>query len=124
MRCFSGEGMTVNSVSLQIPPYLEKGSSGPAVNVLLSWLKGFYRAPEIECDAVLGDIGDGVVKRLQSENGLEPDGGVGPDTRTCMKEKLGFDFEDAARNTAGDNIFVQLGGERVGWNPAWAKIGT
>ncbi|HEY4520478.1 MAG TPA: hypothetical protein VJJ72_01600 [Candidatus Paceibacterota bacterium] len=105
--------------SLEIPPYLEKGSRGPAINILLVWLKGFFRAPDIVCDSVYGDVGAGYVKRLQGQHGLDPDGGVGPKTRRMLKEDYGFDFESVASNTGGASMFVQPDGKVLVWASSW-----
>ncbi len=107
---------------MKFPAYMEKGSEGPAVNLVLAFLIGWARghAQDIHCDGVYGEVGVRWAKEFQGAHatlGLEPDGGIGPKTRGVMKDQYGFDFEAAARSTGGTTIFVQQDGTTKEWSP-------
>ena len=108
---------------MEFPKYMEKGSRGPAVNIILLILVVYAREVEdmslhrIECDSVLGDNGVFWVKSFQKAHNLEADGGVGPDTRTFLKERYHLDFEAVARASGGITVFVQPDGREIHWSP-------
>ena len=115
--------MATIQTTKEIPTYMEKGSKGPAVVVLLSFLngwalswgegglpEGFQIGDELDMDAMT------LVAQYQEDNGLDVDGGCGPQMRTDMTER-GFNFEAAARAAGGATKFVQLDGSYILWAP-------
>ena len=103
-----------------IPDYLEEGSSGTAVNILLAYVKGWAAAQtlpmeswecflELRCDGTLGPIGMKCVAIYQRRKGLEVAGGCGPQMRVRMQED-GFNFEEAVATAKGQSTFVQPDG--------------
>lgn len=104
-----------------VPEYMEKGSKGPAVNVLLVFLMAWSHglaSHELKCDDELGDTGMKWLGFFQDQHGLERKGGCGPDTRAKILEKYGIDFDDLVRRTARSTSFVQPDGEVISWHPA------
>ena len=113
---------------MEFPQYMEQGSKGPAVNLVLVALAVYVAMSNdsgefsgIEFDGVYGETGVRWMKDFQKINDLEVDGGFGPTTRACMKEKYGFDFEQAAIFTGGTTVFVQTNGEEIEWSPEFAE---
>lgn len=108
---------------MEFPQYMEKGSRGPAVNLVLEFLQGWGRGQgrlfkSIKGDCHYGNMGAACAMEFQrAHGGLEPDGGWGPKTRAVAKEEYGFDFEEAARHSGGTTIFVQPDGTEVAWSP-------
>jgi hypothetical protein len=114
------------------PRYMEKGSQGPAVNVLLislaAWAR-FYRSisgrehlpSAIVPDCRLGDVGVAWLKIFQEACGTQPDGGFGPVTRIYFDTFFGFGFEAAARATGGTTVFVQPNQDMLAWSPEEAS---
>ncbi|MBI1974696.1 MAG: hypothetical protein HYS51_02550 [Candidatus Zambryskibacteria bacterium] len=102
---------------------MEKGSRGPAVNLILAILAVYAREVVdtslhgIDCDGIYGDTGVHWMRNLQNLAELEVDGGCGPQTREYLKERYHFDFEAAARAMGGTNVFVQPDGTEIIWSP-------
>ncbi len=67
------------------PEFLDKGSDGPAVAMLQSWLQllGFV---EVQVDGNYGDVTAAAVTGLQHNMGVEVDGNFGPATRVAFKK--------------------------------------
>ncbi len=110
-----------------MPPYMDKGSTGPFVNFVLSHLKAWCVARGmvhngIDFDEIYGDVGSGCMAFFQSAHGLGTDGGLGPDTRAAWKED-GLDLEALYVIFLGIhvldqcNVFVQPDGEKKVWPP-------
>lgn len=101
------------------PPFLEKGSTGTAVNNLLCFLKDWASKKNlgdtgIEIDGVLGPVGIKWLKKYQETNGITVDGGCGPETRKTMKRD-GFDFEQAAMLSDSISQYIQPDGSSLYW---------
>lgn len=107
-----------------MPDYMQPGSRGPVVNLLLAFLDPEARAGQagstgIVLDGEFGKIGEREMKRWQTAHGISPDGGCGPETRAAMKE-AGFDLDAAAHKMplkAGVSKFVQVDGTTLYWAP-------
>jgi hypothetical protein len=104
---------------MEFPRYMEKGSRGPAVNLILAFLIGWGRGDikDVVPDADYGEKGAGHMKRFQTSHGLDADGGCGPETRSFLLNRYGFDFEAAAQATGGTTVFVQDDGTEISWSP-------
>ena len=110
---------------MAIPQYMEKGSRGPAANIILVFLNVWasLRLGEnqnhhhIQFDGIYGETGSYWMKRFQEKHGIEPDGGVGPTTRQFLKTTCNFDFELAVRTTGGESVFVQPDRSEIRWAP-------
>jgi len=98
---------------------MEKGSHGPAVNLILVFLLGWAYSSEggVICDCQYGEIGTALMAKYQADHGLSPDGGCGPETRRQMLNIYGFNFQAAAESTGGTTIFVQPDGSQLEWTP-------
>jgi hypothetical protein len=113
---------------MDVPQYMEKGSHGPAVDLVLKYLAflakirgvGDQTLPKIEIDGDYGNAGVAHMERLQRDLGLEPDGGFGPETRDRLKEVTGTDFEAACLNLEDDleTFFMQPDGKVIRWKPS------
>ena len=95
---------------LDPPMYLEEGSEGMIVNHLLkhldTWAEMTGRGPTgIVLDRQFGPTGVRWLKEYQKANGLEVDGGCGPETRRKLLEN-GFDFRGLARAVNGVDMYV------------------
>jgi hypothetical protein len=97
----------------QVPPSMNKGSKGPAVNLLLAFLCGTGYGKDIIFDGVYGDIAEQRLKNFQKRNNLKIDGKFGAETRSCMKEDYDFDFEQACQSIPGKTTFVGGDGETI-----------
>ncbi len=75
--------MAKNEFKPFFPKFLNKGSDGPAVMMLQSWLLllGFV---EVQMDGYYGDVTAAAVSGLQHNMGVEVDGNFGPDTRKAF----------------------------------------
>jgi hypothetical protein len=105
----------------EFPQYMELGSRGPAVNLVLALLLGWAKVwgifdHGVVCDGVYRARSATLMKKFQELNDLESDGGCGPETRKWLKEAFGFDLELAARTSGGDTSFVQPDGEEQIWS--------
>jgi len=108
--------------AVPVPLYMEKGSTGTMVNMVLAILVGWERGCSDEergviCDGVLGDHGVDLVKDFQGYYGLDAHGGVGPDTRGVLHEEFDFNFVEVARTSGGSTTFVQPDGSKIVWPP-------
>lgn len=106
------------------PPYMEEGSRGKAVDLLLQFLKDWAAKTNRDASAIVldqhfGKTGVSWLKTFQVVTGLDPDGGFGPKTRAKAKE-FGFDFEEEVQKLDSINHFVQPGGEVLYWSSAIA----
>ena len=107
------------------PPYLQPGSEGPAVNVLLKFLVGWaaengQTSTGIELDGEYGTVGIGWMGIYQASHDIDPDGACGPESRRTMQECDGFDFEQTLMDRGeelGITKFVQLDGTDLYWGP-------
>lgn len=104
----------------EFPAFMEIGSRGVAVNLILAFLVGWaagrpWENHGVVCDAEYGERGVGLMKVFQANQHLEADGGFGPTTRAFIKQKYGFDFEAIARATGGGTVFIQPDGRRLLW---------
>lgn len=112
--------MATTDTRFDPPPYMEKGSEGPVVNIVLQFLMAWAKKNRmghtgIALDGKLGPIGIRWIKTYQRENGLQADGGWGPKTRDQAK-KDGFDFVATAK-AQGEVLtaFVQPDGTTLHW---------
>ncbi len=113
---------------MDVPSHMEKGSHGPAVDLVLKYLAflakirgaGDQTLPKIEIDGDYGNAGVQHMKRLQQDLGLEPDGGFGPETRERLKEVTGTDFVAACLNLEDNEVtfFMQPDGKMTAWSPS------
>lgn len=109
---------------MKFPQYMQKGSRGPAVNLILIalavWAEfkgGGKHELAIVCDGEYGETAAAVMMAFQKSRGLEPDGHFGPSTRSVFLADFGFHFESVARSTGGTTIFVQPDGTEIAWSP-------
>ena len=80
-----------NPQNLLFPgPFMERGSTGPAVGVLQLILKVLGCNEAIEIDLDFGDETEEGLKVLQRRYGLEADGKCGPGTRERIHEEIGI----------------------------------
>jgi murein L,D-transpeptidase YcbB/YkuD len=108
-----------------IPKHMGKGSKGPAVTVLLSFLakqatKHGKLPAELKVSDELDDRGIELVILYQTTRGIAIDGVCGPEMRADMLSQ-GFDFESTARAAGGKTIFVQTIEKKVTWIPRSEK---
>ncbi len=112
---------------MSVPSYMEKGSQGPAVDIVLKFLTFLTMIrgecgqglPKIEIDGDYGGTAVAHMKRLQQDLGLEPDGGFGPETRDRLREVADLDFTTACLSMLknGPTVFVQPDGTQITWSP-------
>lgn len=106
---------------MSIPPYMQKGSTGPVVTVLQVFLcgvlKGSQTPRQIVYDQNYGAITAQLVREFQTVNQLEVTGNWNPETSGCAKREYSFDFEAAAVGIYGTPIstFVQPKGNFITW---------
>jgi peptidoglycan hydrolase-like protein with peptidoglycan-binding domain len=68
----------------RLDPILQRGSVGTQVELLQRALS-FDHGAELNSDGVFGQETEDAVKKIQRENGLAPNGIVGPDTREKLE---------------------------------------
>lgn len=114
---------------MAFPEYMCKGSKGPAVNIILSFLSGWASTPTrrpdgghgIVPDCLLGTVGCYWLERLRNAHGVPDERDLGPKTITYLKS-CGFDFEVAVRSTGGMTVFVQPDGTEILWSPEAERV--
>lgn len=114
-----------NGMSKTNPPiYMEKGSEGPAVDLVLEFLERWCLGNGITehgivVDGVYGNVAVSRMKQYQADRNISRDGGCGPKTRMEMAREDGFFFTAAAQELKkGVTEFVQPDGESLFWNPS------
>ncbi|MGC9598949.1 MAG: peptidoglycan-binding protein [Minisyncoccia bacterium] len=102
------------------PKYMERGSHGPIVQLVIVFLLGAGCGKGLVADGMYGDVAVANMQAWQRANGISDDGGCGPETRNCMKERWGFDLELASRYLLADapTVFFQPEGGWIRWHPA------
>lgn len=68
------------------PRRLQRGDRGEDVRTLQVWLSTHWRA-NLLADGILGAITEAALKRFQVASGLDPDGVVGPETRSEVERQ-------------------------------------
>lgn len=68
------------------PRTLQRGDRGEDVRALQVWLSTHWRA-NLVADGILGALTEAALKRFQAASGLDPDGVVGPETRTEVERQ-------------------------------------
>jgi len=103
---------------MEVPKYMQQGSSGPCVQILAAFL---VKQQTVPCDFIPNQhFGQNLTKMLreyQGDEGLQVDGGCGPETRRNMKN-YDFHFDDFCRHTTGVTKFVQPDGSVIEYDPA------
>lgn len=115
-------------VSLTYPPrFMGKGSKGPAVKVLLQWLKEVLPilTPHVDVTGLIVDDEYGehalrCVGEFQDAHKIKADGVFGPKTRALAKDRYGFDFVARAKETYGITEFAAPGRPNLYWAPGYA----
>jgi len=125
--------MQVHSLLVDVvPEYLERGSTGAAVNFLLNFLWMWYLLGgrkfvfrnedhewfgKLDTDGEFEEVGAECLKVFQKHEGLEADGGFGPASRALALQQYRFDFEQLLKTSKEGSIFVQLNGDRIVYPP-------
>ena len=100
--------MRQNSTSAAPGKYMQKGSFGPHVTLLHTFLCGAGFGRDITFDQDYGQVTIDRVKELQEHLQMtDIDGCFGPKTRATVKEKFGFDYDLACLTVPGTTRFVQ-----------------
>jgi peptidoglycan hydrolase-like protein with peptidoglycan-binding domain len=110
MQLHQGEKSMSKSL---FPPYLNQGSTGPAVNVL-AWLMKSYQYGDPDKILMDGEYTPGgeiakAVMEFQSDCNLSVDGNFGPKERASLEEEFALDLD-----LLTDDMFV---GETVAVGP-------
>lgn len=98
-----------------VPQYMCKGSNGPHVTPLQSFLCGAGYGQGVVFDEKYGKVTAERVAAFQKAIGLEVDGNFGPKTRVAAKLAHNFDFAAACQATPGMTDFVQPDGKVISW---------
>lgn len=103
------------------PLYMERGSKGPVVDKVLTFLDRWANEndlgpTDIKTDGLYGKVGFIWAQAFQREMGIDDDGGFGPQTREAAFKYDDFDFVKEAKDT-GDELtaFVQPDGQVLYW---------
>ncbi len=93
---------------------LKKGSTGSDVKFVQHYcnLNGYRdnKGRNLLEDGIFGDLTKQAVKKMQSANGLKPDGYIGPVTR----QKMGWELRPVAANTSNTPSIIIQGRQALG----------
>lgn len=94
----------------EVPGFMGKGSKGPHVVILQSFLAGLSFEPKLVIDGDFGEVTENLVKEFQRTYGgdtiPQPDGCFGKKTRAIAEKIRNFNFETACQSVSGKTIFV------------------
>jgi len=104
-------------VKTSVPRYMHPGSRGPAVTLLQAFLCGAGFGRNIEFGEEYEPVTVLALQAWQENQDLDPNDHCGPDTRTAMLDRYGFNFDEACETIRGETIFVQPDGKKTLWSP-------
>ena len=106
---------------LILPLYMQEGSTGPLVDLLLIFLAGYQLGTrghtDVIPDGVCGLKGVAALQEFQADHDLQADGGFGPETRRYLTEAYALNFDVIAAGSRAATIFRQPDGSELMWPP-------
>ena len=107
---------------MKFPHEMKKGSKGPHVTLLQSFLCGALpdnpMTGQLVYDQEFGDVTDELVRGFQIRKQLEVNGNWNQPTRGAARRIHIYDFEAACKGIPGTTAFVQGDGSTIYWGRA------
>ena len=104
---------------IEFPREMKKGSKGPHITVLQSFLCGAFPASPIAgqmvYDEEFGEVTEELVREFQVRCQVSVSCVWDMPTRGAARRDYNFDFEAACNGIQGTTVFVQADGTKIHW---------